>query len=114
MPDTPWKAAERCVADELGSHRQVRHQGGDGDDQGDVALAELFIEVKYRKTHGCFTWWRKAKKTAEKKSRASKNPQAKQALLMLREKGSPCTLVVTDLKGVMKLAEHLARIYPRP
>ena len=57
MPDKTWKKAERRVAGFFGSTRNPLSGSNSKHSQSDTLHPDLYIEIKYRKTHTTRTLW---------------------------------------------------------
>ena len=114
MADKAWKRDERLIARRLcgpAGCRVVRHKGGKGVDFGDIGIEMedgtvmppfgIRVEVKHRKAHQAFNYWRQIQKVAKRV--AGPIP-----VVCLREHGSPRTLVVLDLEDVERFGKYLA------
>lgn len=99
----PWKVAERAVAARLGGTRLVRHRGGKSTDLGDVLVDGLFVEVKYRQSHGAFAYWRDAH---------GKATDGQVPIVVLREAGSPKMLVVVEVDDLRAAAALIPKEAP--
>ena len=91
MSNKTWKQAERRVAVLFGARRRT----GSGSDYrtgaDDLMHDRLHVEIKYRQSHGVFTWWREVLDAVRKEKRG------KQPVVVLVEKGSPVLLAVVPL-----------------
>lgn len=120
-----WKEAERLVARMfLGAKgvRVVRHKGGKGADFGDIGIlledgsikppSTVRVDVKHEKNHPQLTAWRSMKKSADK-SRTKGTPDYPIPVVVLRETGSPRTMVVVAFEDIKALAKVLPDDYTR-
>lgn len=120
MSEKAWKYAERMVALEFcgpAGVRVVRHAGGrskGSKDFGDVGIKledgtiippnGIRVDIKHRKSHGAFRYWRQAQKVAKRGGHQTI------PVVALREHSSPRTLVVVDSEDLIRLGEHMAYI----
>lgn len=125
MSEKAWKYAERMVALEFcgpAGVRVVRHAGGrskGSKDFGDVGIRleagpiipphGIRVDIKHRKSHGAFRYWRQAQKVAKT---AGGHPALPGPIpvVALREHNSPRTLVVVDSKDLIRLGAYMAQV----
>ena len=121
MADKSWKVAERLIAHRLcgpAGCRVVRHKGGKGVDFGDIGIEMsdgtvmppfgIRVEVKHRKAHQAFNYWRQIQKVAKSGCGHLVRCIGPIPIVCLREHGSPRTLVVLDLEDVERFGAYLA------